>query len=120
MRSLSLHSGWDVTDNYLKTVVEQWRTLASSLPTIADVVVQGIFPWCFTPEMYNDRPEFVDSLVEFVRGRPPQQAAGFGAQLDAVVNHDASRELAEIHAPTLITFGRARSRLLDALRRTPP
>jgi pimeloyl-ACP methyl ester carboxylesterase len=28
VRSLSLHSGWHATDNYLRIVVEQWRTLA--------------------------------------------------------------------------------------------
>jgi len=105
VRSLSLHSGWDASDAYLKAVVEQWRTLASSLPTIADVVIQGIFPWCFTPEMYVERPEFVDTLVNFVRGRPAQPADGFLAQLDAVVAHDARTALAEIRAPTLITLG---------------
>ena len=57
MRSLSLHSGWHVKDAYLNVVVEQWRTLASALPTVADVVLHGIFPWCFTPEMYVDRPD---------------------------------------------------------------
>src|SRR6476619_8651153 len=63
VRSLSLHSGWDTSDLYLKTVVEMWRTLASTLPTIADVVIQGIFPLAFTPEMYATRPEFVDTLT---------------------------------------------------------
>jgi pimeloyl-ACP methyl ester carboxylesterase len=105
VRSLSLHSGWDTSDAYLKTVVEQWRTLATSLPTVADVVIQGIFPWCFTPEMYAERPEFVDTLVKFVQSRPAQPVDGFVAQLDAVVAHDAGPALAEIHAPTLITFG---------------
>ena len=65
VRSLSLHSGWHASDEYLKIVVEQWRTLASTLPTVADVVIQGIFPWCFTPEMYVERPESVAGLVEF-------------------------------------------------------
>jgi pimeloyl-ACP methyl ester carboxylesterase len=105
VRSLSLHSGWDTTDDYLKIVVEQWRTLASSLPTVADVVVQGIFPWCFTPEMYVERPEFVDTLVDFVRGRPAQPVDAFLAQTDAVLAHDASAVLGQIEAPTLITFG---------------
>src|SRR3954451_18128026 len=40
--SLSLHSAWHVSDDYLKIVVEQWRTLASVLPTVADVAIQGI------------------------------------------------------------------------------
>src|SRR5918911_1192477 len=47
VRSLSLHSAWDASDRYLTTVVEMWRALASALPTVADVVIQGIFPFCF-------------------------------------------------------------------------
>jgi 3-oxoadipate enol-lactonase len=105
VRSLSLHSGWDASDAYLKAVAGQWRTLAFALPSVADVVIQGLFPWCFTPEMYVERPEFVDALVEFVRGRPAQRTDGFLAQLDAVVAHDASGALSQIKAPTLITFG---------------
>ena len=105
VRSLSLHSPWHATDDYLKIVVEQWRTLARSLPTVADVVIQSIFPWCFTPEMYVERPEFVDTLVDFVRGRPAQAVDAFLAQIDAVIAHDASAALGEIHVPTMITFG---------------
>ena len=105
VRSLSVHSGWHATDNYLEIVVEQWRTLASTLPTIADVAIQGIFPWCFTPEMYVERPEFVDTLADFVRGRPAQPVDAFLAQTDAVIAHDARSALGEIDAPTLITFG---------------
>lgn len=105
VRSLSLHSGWHASDAYLKVVVEQWRTLASALPTVADVAIQGIFPWCFTPEMYVTRPEFVDTLVNFVRSRPAQPVDAFLAQINAVVTHDASAQLAQIDTPTLITFG---------------
>jgi 3-oxoadipate enol-lactonase len=105
VRSLSLHSGWHVTDAYLKIVVEQWRTLATTLPTVADVVIHGIFPWCFTPEMYVERPEFVDTLVAFVQSRPAQPVEAFVAQLDGVIAHDASAALGQIAAPTLITFG---------------
>jgi 3-oxoadipate enol-lactonase len=105
VRSLSLHSGWHATDDYLKTVVEQWRTLASALPTVADVVIQGIFPWCFTPEMYVERPELVAALVDFVRGRPAQPVDAFLAQTDAVIAHDASAVLGVVDAPTLITVG---------------
>jgi len=105
VRSLSLHSGWHVTDDYLKIVIEQWRTLATTLPTVADVVIQAIFPWCFTPEMYVERPEFVATLVDFVRGRPAQPVDAFLAQTDAVLAHDASGVLGEIAVPTLITFG---------------
>jgi pimeloyl-ACP methyl ester carboxylesterase len=105
VRSLSLHSAWDRSDAYLKTAVELWRTLASSLPTVADAVIQGVFPFCFTPEMYVERPEFVDALVDFVRGRPAQPLDAFLAQSEAALAHDASSVLREIGAPTLITVG---------------
>ena len=105
VRSLSLHSAWDASDAYLRAMVEMWRTLASSLPTIADVVVQSVFPLCFTPEMYTERPEFVDTLVDFVRSRPAQPVDAFLAQTEAVLAHDASASLNRIGAPTLITFG---------------
>jgi pimeloyl-ACP methyl ester carboxylesterase len=105
VRSLSLHSAWDTSDAYLKTVVELWRTLATSLPSVADVIIQGIFPLAFTPEMYVRRPEFVDTLVDFVRSRPAQPLDAFLAQTEAAIAHDASPVLSEIGAPTLITFG---------------
>jgi pimeloyl-ACP methyl ester carboxylesterase len=105
VRSLSLHSGWHASDEYLKLVVEQWRTLATTLSTVADVVIQAIFPWCFTPDMYVERPEFVESLVQFVRSRPAQPADAFLTQTDAVLAHDAGAALGKIDTPTLITFG---------------
>ena len=105
VRSLSLHSAWDTSDSYLTTVVELWRTLAPSLPTVADVVIQAIFPFCFTPEAYASRPEFVEALVDFVRSRPAQPLEAFLAQADAAIAHDARPVLRQIGAPTLITFG---------------
>jgi pimeloyl-ACP methyl ester carboxylesterase len=105
VRSLSLHSAWDTSDVYLRTVVELWRTLASTLPTVADVVIQGIFPLVFTPEMYVDRPELLDTLIEFVRSRPAQPISAFLAQTEAVITHDSGPVLGEIGVPTLITVG---------------
>jgi pimeloyl-ACP methyl ester carboxylesterase len=105
VRSLSLHSAWDASDRHLRAVVGQWRTLASSLPTVADVVVEGIFPWCFTPELYAGQPEVVDGLVDFVRSRPAQPLDAFLAQTEAALGHDASAVLGEIGVPTLITVG---------------
>jgi 3-oxoadipate enol-lactonase len=105
VRSLSLHSAWDRTDAYLRTMVELWRSLAGALPTVADAVIQGIFPLCFTPEMYNDRPDYAEALAAFVRGRPPQPIEAFMSQSDAVLAHDASSALGRVQAPTLVTFG---------------
>src|SRR5512133_1158773 len=105
VRSLSLHSAWDTSDLYLKTIIELWRTVASTLPSVADAVIQAIFPLCFTPEMYVSRPEFADTLADFVRARPAQPLALFLAQTDAARAHDASAVLGEIRVPTLITVG---------------
>ncbi|HEY7619612.1 MAG TPA: alpha/beta hydrolase [Solirubrobacteraceae bacterium] len=105
VRSLSLHSAWDASDAYLTKIVELWRRVAASLPTVADAVIDAIFPLCFTPEMYVDRPEFVDTLVDFVRGRPAQPLDAFLAQSDAALSHDATGVLGDIRAPTLITVG---------------
>jgi pimeloyl-ACP methyl ester carboxylesterase len=75
------------------------------MPTVADAVILGIFPWCFTPEMYAERPEFVSGLEDFVRGRPAQPLECFLAQCEAVIAHDASGVLGDVAVPTLITFG---------------
>ena len=70
VRSLSLHSAWDTSDAYLTSVVEVWRTLASSAPTVADAVIQGIFPLAFTPELYIDHPETVSAASPGASTRP--------------------------------------------------
>jgi pimeloyl-ACP methyl ester carboxylesterase len=105
VKTLSLHSAWPATDEYLRTVLSLWRALAGALPTVADAVIEGIFPFCFTPEMYVERPEYAQALADFVRGRPAQPLDAFLAQCDAVLAHDASAALGEIRAPTLVTFG---------------
>ena len=64
VRSLSLHSAWDATNAYLETVIALWRSAASTRPTVADAVVDAIFPFCFTPDLYADHPEVVASLAE--------------------------------------------------------
>ena len=106
VKSLSLHSGWDATDPYLRVVVETWRTMAKGLGSVADMIIQGIFPWCFTPELYEAKPEYIDSLADFVRSRPMPPVDAFLRQSDAVLAHDATEVLGRIQAPTQITFGR--------------
>jgi pimeloyl-ACP methyl ester carboxylesterase len=106
VNSLSLHSAWPATDPYLRVVVEGWRTMAKALDSVTEMVIQGIFPWCFTPELYATRPEYVDSLAEFVRGRPMPPVDAFLRQSQAVLSHDATAVLGSIQAPAQITFGR--------------
>jgi 3-oxoadipate enol-lactonase len=106
VKSLSLHSAWHQSDPYLKTVVNGWQLLAKQLNDMPETVIQGIFPWCFTPELYAQKPDYIQALSDFVRGRPKQTLAAFIQQSNAVVEHDAAAQLGRIRAPTQITFGR--------------
>ncbi|MGP0041762.1 MAG: alpha/beta fold hydrolase [Rhodomicrobium sp.] len=106
VKTLSLHSCWTKTDPFLKTVVEGWQTIAKGLGSVTEMIIQGIFPWCFTPELYAAKPDYIDQLAAFVRSRPPQPLDAFIRQSNAVIAHDALAQLAHIRAPAQITFGR--------------
>jgi pimeloyl-ACP methyl ester carboxylesterase len=120
VKSLSLHSGWTRSDPFLKTVVEGWQTIAKGLGSVQEMVIQGIFPWCFTPELYAAKPDYIDQLAAFVRSRPKQPIEAFMRQSHAVIAHDALEQLARITAPTQITFGRhdlvCSTRFADAMK----
>jgi len=106
VKSLSLHSGWTKSDPFLKVVVEGWRSIAKALGSVQDMIIQGIFPWCFTPELYAAKPDYIDQLAAFVRSRPKQPHEAFISQSSAVISHDAVSQLSRISAPTQVTFGR--------------
>lgn len=120
VKSLSLHSAWPKTDPFLQTVVEGWQVMARALGDVPEMVIQGIFPWCFTPELYASRPDYIQSLADFVRGRPHQPLDNFLQESDAVIHHDAQTALSLIQAPTQITFGRhdlvTSTRFTDSLK----
>ncbi len=105
VKSLSLHSAWTKTDPFLKVLVEGWQVMAKGLGSVPEMVIQGIFPWCFTPELYAARPDYIGALSDFVRGRPVQPLDAFMRQSNAVIAHDAESQLVKIEAPTQITFG---------------
>jgi 3-oxoadipate enol-lactonase len=106
VKTLSLHSAWDRTDPYLRVEVEGWRVMAEALGSVTEMVIRAIFPVCLTPELYAARPEYVDSLADFVRSRPMPPVDAFLRQSEAVLTHDATGVLGDIKAPTLLTFGR--------------
>jgi pimeloyl-ACP methyl ester carboxylesterase len=106
VKSLSLHSAWPATDPFLRAVVEGWQVMAEGLGSVTEMVIRGIFPWCFTPELYAARPEYIDSLADFVRSRPMPPVDALLRQSGAVLAHDARAVLGSIQAPTLLTFGR--------------
>jgi pimeloyl-ACP methyl ester carboxylesterase len=103
--SLSLHSAWPKTDAFLESVVQGWQVMAQAGGSVTDLIILGIFPWCFTPELYAATPEYVKGLAEFVRSRPAQPPEAFLRQSNAVLAHDVESQLERITAPTLITFG---------------
>jgi pimeloyl-ACP methyl ester carboxylesterase len=104
--SLSLHSAWHRTDPFLRVILDGWRIMANAMGSVTEMVITGIFPWCFTPDLYAAREDYVASLADFVRGRPMPPVDAFMHQSAAVIGHDASAQLGKIQAPTLITFGR--------------
>jgi 3-oxoadipate enol-lactonase len=98
--------------------------MAQALGNVAEMAIKGIFPWCLTPELYAARPEYVDGLAEFVRGRPMPPVDAFLRQSGAVLAHDAREVLGSVQAPTQITFGRhdmvTSTRFADPLSRAIP
>jgi pimeloyl-ACP methyl ester carboxylesterase len=123
VKSLSLHSGWSKTDPFLKVVVGDWQLIAKQLGSVPEMVIQGIFPWCFTPELYAAKPDYIQALSDFVNGRPVQPLDAFMRQSNAVIAHDAEAQLSRIQAPTQITFGKydmvTSTRFADRLKAIP-
>jgi pimeloyl-ACP methyl ester carboxylesterase len=105
VESLSLHSGWTKTDAFIRTVVEGFQVVAKAVG-VPEMIIRAIFPWCFTPELYAEKPDYIESLQAFVRSRPPQSVPDFIQQSNAVLAHDIEAQLGRISAPTQITFGR--------------
>lgn len=105
VQSLSVHCSWPKTDPFLKTVVQGWQAFAKAAQSVQEMVIAGIFPWCFTPELYGAKPDYIQSLGDFVRSRPAQTVAAFLQQSNAVIAHDVTAQLSRITAPTLITCG---------------
>lgn len=106
VKSLSLHSAWPRTDAFIRVVVEGWQVMARAWGSVTELIVRGIFPWCFTPELYASKPDYVQSLDDFVRSRPEQPLEAFERQSNAALAHDVEAQLGRIGAPTQITFGR--------------
>jgi pimeloyl-ACP methyl ester carboxylesterase len=106
VKTLSLHSCWPKTDPFLKVVAQSWQTIAKGLGSAQEMIIAGIFPYCFTPELYAAKSDYIGQLAAFVRSRPQQPLDAFIRQSNAVIAHDAVGQLGKISAPTQITFGR--------------
>jgi pimeloyl-ACP methyl ester carboxylesterase len=100
--------------------VKALQVMAKSLESVPEMVILALFPWCLTPELYAAKPDYIQSLADFVRSRPAQSVASFMQQSNAVIAHDAEAQLNRITTPTLITFGRhdmaTSTRFVDRLK----
>jgi pimeloyl-ACP methyl ester carboxylesterase len=105
VRSLSVLGGWTKTDNFVRTVLEGWQDTVRASGNVAETVISRIFPWCFTPELYAEKPAFVQSLADFVRSRPAQTVESFIRQSNAVLGHNVEAHLGRIEAPTHVMLG---------------
>jgi len=105
IRSLSAHSAWPKTDTFLKTAIECFRIVAKALESVPEMVIRALLPWCLTPDLYAAKPDYIQSLADFVRSRPAQSLASFLQQSSAVLAHDVEGQLGRITTPTQITFG---------------
>jgi len=121
VQSLSLHSGWPKTDPFLRAVAEGFQVMAKALESVPEMVILALFPWCLTPELYAAKPDYIQSLADFVRSRPAQSVESFIQQSNAVIAHDVEAQLGRITAPTQITFGRydlaTSTRFADRMKR---
>ena len=105
VKSLSLHGAWTRTEPFLRTVIESWRVLANAMGSVHEMTIRGIFPWCLTPDLYAERPDYIESLAAFVRSRPEQPIDAFMRQTQAVLDHDVEAHLGKIKTPTQVTLG---------------
>ena len=115
VQSLSLHSSWAKSDAFQRTVVESWQIVAKAVG-VPEMIIRAIFPWCFTPELYGERPDYIDSLAAFVRSRPPQSVPDFIQQSNAVLAHDVEAHLGRIHRADADHIRAPRSADVDAFR----
>ena len=105
VKSLSIHGAWTKTDPFLRTIIEGWRVMAKAMGSVHEMLIESIFPWCLTPDLYADRPDYVESLAAFVRSRPEQPLDAFMRQTQAVLDHDVETQLGKIRVPVHVTLG---------------
>jgi pimeloyl-ACP methyl ester carboxylesterase len=96
VKSLSLHSGWPKSDAYLKTVVQSWQVMAKAMNSVPEIVIQGIFPWCFTPELYRNRITSRPFRTSCAAAPNSQSTRSSGVRCSD--DHDAEAQLGKIRA----------------------
>ena len=100
--SLQLHCTLGRPDGYLKAQIEVGRLQRRTLSR--EAAMRAGYLWLFAPATYNERPEFVEAILQNALANPyPMSLTGFERQCDAVQTHDALDRVHAIRCPTLIT-----------------
>ena len=102
VRTLQLHCTCARPDAYLRALVSAWRQIRISLDR--EQALRTIALWLFAARTYDERPEFVETLLQNALANPyPQSLTGFLRQGDAVSAHDTRERLGAIRCPTLVS-----------------
>jgi pimeloyl-ACP methyl ester carboxylesterase len=105
-RVRALHLGCTMArpDRYLAALSAAWRELRAQMGYERALRAMGF--WLFAAGTYNERPEFVEMIVQNALANPYRQTlVGFQRQLEAVIAHDTLDRVAEIRCPTLVSVG---------------
>ena len=106
VRTLQLHCTLARPDRHLLALLETWRTIRPRLAP--EEWLRALMLWLFTPRTFDERPEFVETIVQTALTNPhPFSLTGFLRQGEAVRSHDAFDRLPAIECPTLISLAEA-------------
>ncbi|HEU5320051.1 MAG TPA: alpha/beta fold hydrolase [Methylomirabilota bacterium] len=106
VRSLQLHCTYARPDRYTLALLEAWRLVRTTVGR--EEALRTIALWLFAPETYNERPEFVEAVLQAALANPfPQSLTGFLRQGEAVQEHDTLERLGAIRCPTLVAGAEA-------------
>jgi 3-oxoadipate enol-lactonase len=102
VRTLQLHCTYARPDGCLRA-----RLAAAHAERIAlsreDALRSNLF-WLLSRGTYNERPEFVEAIVQSALANPhPQSLTGFVRQAEASLAHDTLERLNDIRVPTLVS-----------------
>ena len=102
VRTLQLHATLARPDVYMKALVEAWRKVRVALGREEALRVLAL--WLFAPCSYEERPEFVELVLQNAIANPhPQSLTGYLRQGDAVLGHDTLERLDRVRSPTLVS-----------------
>ena len=102
VRSLHLACTTARPDAHMKALLAAWRDMRPVLTQ--EAMVRATMLWLFSYRTYDERPEFVETVIQTALANPfPQSLTGFLGQAAAVEGHDTLARLAHVHCPTLVS-----------------